>query len=39
MPNVMLPVRAAAIARTGDVQLQDAFLLTGPIHSIIRNCQ
>jgi hypothetical protein len=38
-PDIELLVRVGTITRTEDITLQDAFLLTGPRHAIIRNCQ
>jgi hypothetical protein len=38
-PDIELLVRVGTINRTEDITLQDSFLLTGPRHAIIRNCQ
>jgi hypothetical protein len=38
-PDIELLARVGTITRTEDIQLQDSFLLTGPKHAIIRNCQ
>ena len=39
VPDIELLVRVGTVTRTEDITLQDAFLLTGPRHSIIRHCQ
>jgi hypothetical protein len=37
--SITLQVRVGGITRTEGIPLQDAFELTGPKHSIIRNCR
>jgi hypothetical protein len=32
-------VRVGTVTRTEDITLQDLFLLNGPKHAIMRNCQ
>jgi hypothetical protein len=34
-----LRIRVGAVTRTEDIQLQMTFMLTGPKHSIVRDCQ
>jgi hypothetical protein len=37
--DIELRVRVGAVTRTEDIALQMTFVLTGPKHSIVRNCQ
>ena len=38
-PDITLLVRVGTVTRTEDIQLQMTFELTGPKHSITRDCQ